>query len=386
MASPVAEVGRDHDYDWAIIEPSSMRSIIQIAGRVLRHRETKPQCKNILLLDKNIKCLNSNEICFEKPGFEIKKNDLYLKKHDLESTLHEEEYQKISSIQRIIEPDNYKEKAKLNLVALEHKSLLETLFASESAAKLWWKKKPYWSGEIQKQQKFRDSKKDEAFYLILEGGEPKWLWKNEKVYPAKWGEISGAGFNITHREDVCFSNRVGFWFDLSAENIYEKLADDFKKDIKDVGRLFGEVRLVNYKERDIGSFLYSQNLGLYQEVVLCEPRVISPLKVVPKKGNTYRLILDLSKMNKHLRFPRFKYAHINQTRDVFEPGDFLFAWDLKDGYWHIDLHPEFWTHMAFEWEGVTYYFAVLPFGCAPACWVFTTVIDVLIATLNQWLV
>ena len=57
-------------------------------------------------------------------------------------------------------------------------------------------------------------------------------------------------------------------------------------------------------------------------------------------------------MNKYLSFPRFKYAHINQTRDVFEPGDFLFAWDLKDGYWHIDLHPDFWTYMAFEWEGV----------------------------------
>ena len=48
-----------------------------------------------------------------------------------------------------------------------------------------------------------------------------------------------------------------------------------------------------------------------------ESKVISPLKVVPKKGNTYRLILDLSKMNKYLRFPRFKYANINQTRDVF---------------------------------------------------------------------
>jgi hypothetical protein len=39
----------------------------------------------------------------------------------------------------------------------------------------------------------------------------------------------------------------------------------------------------------------------------------------------------------------------DQTRDVFEPSDFLFAWDLKDGYWHIDLHPEFWTYMAFGW-------------------------------------
>jgi hypothetical protein len=76
-----------------------------------------------------------------------------------------------------------------------------------------------------------------------------------------------------------------------------------------------------------------------------EPVVISPLKVVPKKGNTFRLILDLSKMNKYLSFPRFKYAHINQTGDVFEPGDFLFAWDLKDGYWHIDLHPNFWTYV-----------------------------------------
>lgn len=30
--------GRDHDYDWAIVEPSSMRSIIQLAGRIRRHR------------------------------------------------------------------------------------------------------------------------------------------------------------------------------------------------------------------------------------------------------------------------------------------------------------------------------------------------------------
>ena len=40
--------------------------------------------------------------------------------------------------------------------------------------------------------------------------------------------------------------------------------------------------------------------------------------------------------------------------------------------------------MAFEWEGVIYHFAVLPFGCAPACWVFTTVIDVLIATCRAF--
>ena len=39
VATSVEEVGRDHDLDWAIIEPSSYRSIIQLAGRVLRHRK-----------------------------------------------------------------------------------------------------------------------------------------------------------------------------------------------------------------------------------------------------------------------------------------------------------------------------------------------------------
>ena len=41
-----------------------------------------------------------------------------------------------------------------------------------------------------------------------------------------------------------------------------------------------------------------------------KPKVVSPLKVVPKKGNKYRLILDLSKLNKCLVFSRFKYDSI----------------------------------------------------------------------------
>ena len=39
FGTAVTEVGRDHDYDWAIAEPSSMRSLIQLAGRLQRHRE-----------------------------------------------------------------------------------------------------------------------------------------------------------------------------------------------------------------------------------------------------------------------------------------------------------------------------------------------------------
>lgn len=53
VASAVAEVGQDHDYDWAIAEPSSMRSLIQLAGRIQRHRKQLPSTPNLLILQKN---------------------------------------------------------------------------------------------------------------------------------------------------------------------------------------------------------------------------------------------------------------------------------------------------------------------------------------------
>ncbi|MBE0407417.1 type I-F CRISPR-associated helicase Cas3f [Psychrobacter sp. AOP22-C1-22] len=74
LATPVAEVGRDHDYDWAIVEPSSMRSIIQLAGRVWRHRPDKVADEpNILLLQYNIRYFkhpNGKRPIFTHPGFE----------------------------------------------------------------------------------------------------------------------------------------------------------------------------------------------------------------------------------------------------------------------------------------------------------------------------
>jgi len=52
VATPVEEVGRDHDFDWAIIEPASMHSIIQTAGRVNRHRLCPVSSANIAILNR----------------------------------------------------------------------------------------------------------------------------------------------------------------------------------------------------------------------------------------------------------------------------------------------------------------------------------------------
>ena len=40
-STSIQETGRDHDYDFAVVEPRSTRSLVQMSGRVLRHRKTK---------------------------------------------------------------------------------------------------------------------------------------------------------------------------------------------------------------------------------------------------------------------------------------------------------------------------------------------------------
>ncbi len=274
IASPVAEVGRDHDYDWAIIEPSSMRSIIQIAGRVLRHRAIVPVAENILLLNKNYKALSGKPICFDRPGFESDK--LKLDDHDLNEILLESQYKIIDAAQRIKLPDSAKKKGDkyLNLNELEHKALATQLFIGEKPAEVWWKKQPHWCGEVQRQQKFRQSKSDNAFYLWLQDEYSKieWKWLNEDVYPAEIGDSSSLVKIVEQSDDELISARGNhFWFDLTAKTVYEQLIEEFKNngveyDLAKISQRFGEIRLIEFNSSQQEEYSYHPNLGVYQEI------------------------------------------------------------------------------------------------------------------------
>ncbi|WP_446810786.1 type I-F CRISPR-associated helicase Cas3f [Methylomonas sp. 2BW1-5-20] len=101
VATPVEEVGRDHDFDWAVVEPSSYRSIIQLAGRVLRHRPQTPKAPNISLLQYNLKALLQGDDlpAFCRPGFESPRQRLAT--HDLKRLIPSEQLQAITAAPRI---------------------------------------------------------------------------------------------------------------------------------------------------------------------------------------------------------------------------------------------------------------------------------------------
>jgi CRISPR-associated endonuclease/helicase Cas3 len=73
----IQETGRDHDYDWAIVEPHSDKSVIQCAGRVWRHRHNKAidNGANIGILSCPINVFQRPETCWSYPGVETSTNE-----------------------------------------------------------------------------------------------------------------------------------------------------------------------------------------------------------------------------------------------------------------------------------------------------------------------
>lgn len=126
VATPVEEIGRDHDFDWAIVEPSSYRSIIQLAGRVHRHRPCLQDISapNIGVMQFNWQGMMNpaQRAVFCRPGFE-KASHYLLQSHDMKELVPDGNWDHIDAIPRVQIPKPLCPKSRL--IDLEHQRLAD---------------------------------------------------------------------------------------------------------------------------------------------------------------------------------------------------------------------------------------------------------------------
>ncbi|XP_076438995.1 uncharacterized protein LOC143277910 [Babylonia areolata] len=70
-------------------------------------------------------------------------------------------------------------------------------------------------------------------------------------------------------------------------------------------------------------------------------------------------------------------------RDSIRQGDWAVSIDLTDAYFHILVHPRDRKWFCFSWDGKSFQFRALPFGLAPAPWVFIRVVRELCLALRS---
>lgn len=188
MASPVEEVGRDHDFDWAVIEPSSIRSIIQMSGRVRRHRRGSVERTNVKILSRNFKSLISDpgKEIFVQPGFQknwIRSEKLGVKANllDMQVSFGAKTESYISSIPRI---ESFENLVKLNNLSAMEYVALEGVFARKPCEvspyilqdklpdiTLFWTDIGCVSFDLQAQTRFRQSGFKQSFVRVCDEDE-----------------------------------------------------------------------------------------------------------------------------------------------------------------------------------------------------------------------
>ncbi|XP_069104365.1 LOW QUALITY PROTEIN: uncharacterized protein [Argopecten irradians] len=174
---------------------------------------------------------------------------------------------------------------------------------------------------------------------------------------------------------------LAFWKATGAsESVLSVITDGYKLPFKEIPP---NARLRNNKSaRDNLQFVYNEiekllRIGCIAEVRV-QPRVVNPLTVAYNRAGKARLVLDCRHINVFLHKFKFKYEDTVEARDMFNVGDFLYTFDLKSAYHHIEIYPDHRGFLGFEVDmgGTTRFFVfnVLPFGISTAGYIFTKVL------------
>lgn len=112
-------------------------------------------------------------------------------------------------------------------------------------------------------------------------------------------------------------------------------------------------------------------VGALRELLPYEPAFLSPIGVVPKKNNKFRLIVDMRLLNSYVRPPKFKFQSLRDLATILRPGDYMFTIDFQDGFFHAEVHPSHQHLLGIRWRNRRYAYQGFPFGLNASPWIFT---------------
>lgn len=260
MATPVEEIGRDHDFDWAVVEPSSYRSIIQLAGRVRRHREGEVDHPNIALLQYNWKTIQSGnqpgKKYFCRPGYEDKQ---VLETHDLCELIDTNAIaQSVNAIPRIQKPMhlNYRNA----LADLEHHVTQIQLanYTGVGPEKLQGYIAENWhlTALPQALNPFRKSEPTTNVFLMYDQDEERSLFieKDEQGHP-----IDRENILQIHQRGIRKSHEKRLWLKRDYGKLLEQYAEQQDCSKKLISLRYGELSFVHREHQE---YEYSDQFGL----------------------------------------------------------------------------------------------------------------------------
>lgn len=279
VATPVEEVGRDHDFDWGIVEPSSYRSIIQLAGRVKRHRGGEVIDANIGLLQYNWKTLRDGDKPYKPrfywPGYESGKKlrsgkTPCFKSHRLNDLLSEKTIAKrLDATPRIMQAKD----GDIPMAALEHAVISDQLkyYQGEGPDDLQGYLSHHWylTGLPQTLKRFRRSERsvhlfrvydDASVGYFTEKDSDGWVVNTQNGNPTKCD-----GFYSIEQHSFSPQQAQRLWFYRDYRQRLSQQAVERDTSLLAAALRYGELVFREPRESEAQhSYWYNDQLGLFK--------------------------------------------------------------------------------------------------------------------------
>lgn len=257
VATPVEEVGRDHDLDWTVIEPSSYRSFVQMAGRVLRHRDIDVDKPNVIIMQKNLRAIENKDVAFKQPGYESRKYQL--DSHNIDQLVDQQALaDRLDATFRI--QKSAASKPKGNLADLEHhviEQLLSSLHKKGPESMQGWLNQCWWmTGVPQQYTRFRQGAPQLMLYLYWLNGELAFYAKNTV------GQLILKHNEMIDQSPLSEPEQQRLWMQRDYEQLL--LQSPKGNDLKKAAAIFGEISLPIYGDINDVEFVYIDQLGMYR--------------------------------------------------------------------------------------------------------------------------
>lgn len=175
--------------------------------------------------------------------------------------------------------------------------------------------------------------------------------------------------NITHNQTVLKWIKQGVPLEFDSNPVpFENKNNVFKK--TEVKFLDAEIELLQHN----GCITKTKE----------KPICVSRISTVPKKNGSFRIITDLRDVNAYItKNKSFVYENISDVLDIIEPGHKLITIDIKSGFFHVTVDPQFRKYLGFKYKNNYYVWNVCPFGLSVSPYYFCKLVRQVIQYLRQ---
>jgi hypothetical protein len=140
---------------------------------------------------------------------------------------------------------------------------------------------------------------------------------------------------------------------------------------------------------EVEKLAIDENINRLLSIGAIEPSIpegqqfVSSIFVVPKPNGSYRLILNVKKLNVFIESEHFKMEDFRNVCNLLKPHCFMSSVDLLDAFHLIPIAVEHRKFLKFRWDGQLYQYTCLPFGLSLAPRLFTKVLRPVIQHLRE---